>query len=133
MKYISVKWVDGIVVVEPKGPGRCLSGGDETEELDEVLRTLDEEKTRRVVINLGQIGLMTSLALSTLVRARARFAVRGAGIKISNLCDRVNNLFVITKVCFVFDVYPTEREAIASFKAEAHEPVAQAAAGAQGA
>jgi len=119
MSHVSVKWVHDIVVVEPRGSGQGLSGGEETEELQEVLQTLDKEATRHAVINLGRIAIMNSLAMSVLVRAHLRFRARGAEIKLSSLCDRLDALFVITKLRCVFDVYATEREAIDSFKAEA--------------
>jgi len=127
MKHMNVKWVDGIVVIEPKGSGRSLWGGEETEELAEVLDTLDKEATQHALVNLGQITLVNSLALATLVRAHMRFRARGAVIKLSNLSDRLTNVFVITRLCFVFDVYETEREAIESFKLDVRDQPEQPA------
>lgn len=49
------------------------------------------------------------------IRARDQFIRRGGQVKLCSVDKRIENIFVITKLSMVFDVYPTEEQAIASF------------------
>jgi anti-anti-sigma regulatory factor len=40
---------------------------------------------------------------------------RGGQMKLCSVDKRIENIFVITKLSLVFDVYPNEEQAIASF------------------
>jgi anti-anti-sigma regulatory factor len=40
---------------------------------------------------------------------------RGGQMKLAAVDKKIENIFVITKLSLVFDVYPTEEQAIASF------------------
>jgi anti-sigma B factor antagonist len=104
--------VGNIVVLAPKG---YLTGGDETEELEQAIKTLGDGGNRNLVINLGETQHLNSTALGVLISAHSNYVRRGGQMKLCNVDKRIENIFVITKLSLVFDVYPTEEQAIASF------------------
>ena len=104
--------VGSIVVLSPKG---YLTGGEETEELEQAIRTQSEGGNKHLVINLGETQHLNSTALGVLISAHSSYVRRGGQMKLSSVDKRIENIFVITKLSLVFDVYPNEEQAIASF------------------
>lgn len=101
-----------IAVITPRG---YLTGGDETDELEQAIKTLVEGGNKSLVINLGETQHLNSTALGVLISAHTTYVRRGGQMKLAAVDNRIQNIFVITKLSLVFDVYPTEEQAIASF------------------
>ena len=104
--------VGDVVVLAPKG---YLTGGDETDELEQAIKALGEAGNKHLVINLGETQHLNSTALGVLISAHSSYVRRGGQMKLCSVDQRIQNIFVITKLSMVFDVYPTEEQAIASF------------------
>ncbi len=104
--------VGSIAVLAPRG---YLTGGDETEELEKAIKTLSEAGNKHLVINLGETQHLNSTALGVLISAHSNYVRRGGQMKLCCVDKRIENIFVITKLSLVFDVYPSEEQAIASF------------------
>ncbi len=104
--------VGDIAVVAPKG---YLTGGDETDELERAIKSLGESGNKNLVINLGETQHLNSTALGVLISAHSSYIRRGGQMKLCCVDKRIENIFVITKLSMVFDVYPSEDQAIASF------------------
>ncbi len=104
--------VGDVVVLAPKG---YLTGGDETDELEQAIKSLGEGGNKHLVINLGETQHLNSTALGVLISAHSSYVRRGGQMKLCSVDKRIQNIFVITKLSMVFDVYPTEETAIASF------------------
>lgn len=104
--------VGNIVVLTPKG---YLTGGDETEELEKTIKTLSEGGNKSLVINLGETQHLNSTALGVLISAHSNYVRRGGQMKLCSVDKRIENIFVITKLSYVFDVYSGEDQAIQSF------------------
>ena len=104
--------VGNIVILTPKG---YLTGGDETEELEQAIKQLGESGNRHLIINLGETQHLNSTALGVLISAHSNYVRRGGQMKLCSVDKRIENIFVITKLSLVFDVFATEEQAIASF------------------
>jgi anti-sigma B factor antagonist len=104
--------VGSIVILTPKG---YLTGGDETEELEQALKGLGESGNKHLVINLAETQHLNSTALGVLISAHTNYTRRAGQMKLCSVDKRIENIFVITKLSLVFDVYPNEEQAIASF------------------
>jgi len=104
--------VGDVVVLMPKG---YLTGGDETDELERTIKALGESGNKHLVINLAETQHLNSTALGVLISAHTNYVRRGGQMKLCGVDKRIENIFVITKLSLVFDVYPTEDQAIASF------------------
>jgi len=104
--------VGSIAVLTPKG---YLTGGDETEEFDRAIKALGDSGNKNLVINLGETQHLNSTALGVLISAHQSYVKRGGQMKLCAVDKKIENIFVITKLSLVFDVYPNEEQAIASF------------------
>lgn len=71
-----------------------------------------------IVLDLANLTYMDSSGLGQLVSCHTTALQKGA-VKLANLHKRIQDLLVLTKLYMVFDVYPSESEAIASFVAPA--------------
>ena len=104
--------VGNVVILSPRG---YLTGGDETEELEKTIKSLGESGNKHLVINLADAQHLNSTALGVLIQAHSNYVRRGGQMKLCSVDKRIENIFVITKLSLVFDVYPNEEAAIASF------------------
>jgi anti-sigma B factor antagonist len=112
MSTMKSRQVGAIAILTPKG---YLTGGEETEELERGIKQLGEEGNKHLVINLSETQHLNSTALGVLISAHSNYVRRGGQMKLAAVDKRIENIFVITKLSLVFDVYPTEEQAIASF------------------
>ncbi len=112
MSTMKSRQVGSIAILTPKGH---LMGGEETEEVERAIKKLAEEGNKHLVINLSETQHLNSTALGVLISAHSSYVRRGGQMKLAAVDKRIENIFVITKLSLVFDVYPTEEQAIASF------------------
>jgi anti-sigma B factor antagonist len=112
MKYAKLKRLDHMLVLTPRGQ---FVGGDETEELQQILHDLAAEGNMCLVVNLGETTYISSRALGVLVSGHVNYSKRGARMKICNLSEKTIHVLVITSLLKVFDVHDNEEQAIASF------------------
>lgn len=104
--------VETITILAPKG---YLTGGDETDELERAIKQLGEAGNKHLIVNLSETQHLNSTALGVLISAHSSYVRRGGQMKLCSVDKRIENIFVITKLSLVFDVYPNEEQAIASF------------------
>ena len=110
---LDVRTVGDVTVLTPKG---MLLGGKETDELQAKIRELSEAGNKKLLINLGQTTFMNSVSLGVLIAGHSNYAKRSAQMKLCAVDKKIQNIFVVTKLSLVFDVYDTEAQALASFK-----------------
>jgi anti-sigma B factor antagonist len=104
--------LNDVAVLAPHG---WMMGGDETEALERTIRELVDGGNRRLVIDLGDVSMMNSTALGVLTAARADYRSRGGSIALCRVDAKIQHILLITKLAFLFDVFPDEKEALASF------------------
>ena len=110
--HVKRRTVDSIEILTPRG---YLVGGEETDELEKLIRDLAAANNQRLVINLGETQHINSTALGVLITGHTNYTRRDGKMKLCNVDKRIQNIFVITKLSLVFDVYESEEKAIASF------------------
>lgn len=93
-----------------------LMGGDETREVHEKVKSLIADGLKKVVIDLSKVKWLNSSGLGMLISCLTSLSNAGGGLKIAGATDRVNSLFMITKLITVFETFETTDRAIASFK-----------------
>ena len=103
---------DGIVVVDCAGR---IVFGEETAELRDRIKALTA-KDSRIVMNLADVTYIDSGGLGTLVSVYTTARNVGGAVKLARLTQRVGDLLQITKLLTVFEVYPSEEEAVQSFR-----------------
>ena len=110
---LEVRTVGDVTILTPKG---MLLGGKETDELQGKIRELTEAGNKKLLIDLGKTTFMNSVSLGVLIGGHTSYAKRGAKMKLCAVDKKIQNIFVVTKLSLVFDVYDTEAQALASFK-----------------
>jgi anti-sigma B factor antagonist len=109
---LSSKEVNGITVVGLEG---SVLGGPDATELNDLLHSLAERKKTRVILDLGNVHTMNSSGLSMLIAALTTLKNAGGTLRVAGASEKIENLFVITKLSTVFEMYPTVKKAAASF------------------
>lgn len=105
--------VDGITAMQ--WSGRIVLGEESSMLRDEVKRAL-QDGAKRIVLNLGEVNYIDSSGLGTLVSLHTTALNTGATIKLANLTKRVGDLLQVTKLLTVFEVHPSEYEALEAFR-----------------
>ncbi len=103
---------DGIGLIEVKG---SLVGGDETVEVRQAVAGFIDREYQKLIIDLSKVTYLNSTAIGVLVSAHTSYARKGWQVKLCGINANINNIFVITKLTLIFDVYDTRDEAIKSF------------------
>lgn len=99
----------GVKVLALRGE---FTGGDETDQLRNALAAESEGGTMSMLIDLEDATYLNSTALGVLIAAHSSFVKRGARLGLCNVSKNIENLFVITKLVLVFNVYGSRQEGI---------------------
>ncbi len=93
-----------------------LMGGPESENLRGEVKRLIDEGVKKFVINLHGVPWINSTGLGTLMSVYTSVQRSEGSLKLAHVSDRIQSLFMITKLLTIFDTHPTEQDAIAAFK-----------------
>jgi anti-sigma B factor antagonist len=103
---------DGVTVLELDG--RIVLGEESNAFRERVKALLASGKTK-IVLNMANVTYIDSAGLGTLVALHRSAWSQGATLRLAQLGAKYMGLFQVTKLLTVFDVYPTEAEAVDSF------------------
>lgn len=117
---MKARMVKDVAILCPRG---WLMGGKETDDFEKAVRDLLEEGNRRLIVDLSDVNHMNSTALGAIIGLHTAYLNRQGKMKLCHLDAKIQHILVITKLALVFDVYPNEREAVASFVNEAPSQV----------
>ena len=95
-------------------PRKDLMGGAETREVEQAIREIAEAGPPRIVIDVGRITYLNSTGLGSLVSAHMACKNRQGFLRLANISKRIKNLFIITKLAFVFETFDSVDEALAN-------------------
>jgi len=105
--------VEGITILDLSGE---MYGGPDNMKLVDMVSELIEEKKLDLILNLSKVKWVSSTGIGIMVSARARYAKEGGVIKLMSPNDRVLGILQVTRLNLIFDVFPSEEEALASFE-----------------
>jgi anti-sigma B factor antagonist len=94
-------------------PRKDLMGGEETRVLEQAIRDIVAEGTPKIICDLGRISYLNSTGLGSLVAAHMSCQNRSGFMRLANISKRISNLFIITKLAFVFETFDSVDEAVA--------------------
>ncbi|HXX62939.1 MAG TPA: STAS domain-containing protein, partial [Bacteroidota bacterium] len=69
----------------------------------------------KLLIDLSNVTYVNSTAIGVLVAAQTSYSRKGWHIKLCGMNKNITNIFVITKLTLVFEVYDSRQEAVKSF------------------
>jgi anti-sigma B factor antagonist len=93
-----------------------LMGGDETKEVHEMVKSLLADGLKKVVIDVSKVKWLNSSGLGMLISCLTSVTSAEGKLKIAGATEKINSLFMITKLITVFDSYETVDRAMATFK-----------------
>ena len=106
---------DGVVILEVSGK---IMGGPDSELFTNTLKTLVHQGKKRVVVDLAGVSWVNSTGLGILISGYSTLKRSNGEMKLVNVSDRIDSIFMVTKLYSVFDSYKSEDEGIASFAVE---------------
>jgi anti-sigma B factor antagonist len=108
---ITDRVVDGVAIEALEGR---IVLGEESNALREKIKSLLAAQ-KRIVLNMDNVTYIDSSGLGTLVASHTSARAQGASLKLCNLGSKFQEILQVTKLVTVFEVYPSEAAAIASF------------------
>jgi len=90
--------------------------GDGAVLLRNVIRGLNEQGSKKILLNLHEVKNVDSSGIGELIANYTTLSRDGGQLKLLKLTDKIRDLLVITKLLTVFDAYDDEAEALNSFK-----------------
>jgi anti-sigma B factor antagonist len=103
----------GIGLIKVKG---ALMGGDETDELRRAVAGYVDRQYQKLIIDLSGVTYLNSTGIGVLVSSHTSYSGRNWQIKLCGINKKIDNIFVITKLTLVFDVYESRADAVRSFR-----------------
>lgn len=105
--------IDGdVVVLALKGN---LMGDPETTEFRDKIKSLVRDGFLKIVLDVSKVKWINSSGLGALISALATVNNAGGDLRIANVTEKINSLFMITQLIKVFKSFETIERAIASF------------------
>ena len=101
-----------VVVLALKGK---LMGGPETMAVHEKVKELSENNVTKVVIDLGKVKWMNSSGLGILIGSMTTLKNPGGELKLAAVTEKVQSLFMITKLVTIFDTEDDVETAVKNF------------------
>jgi anti-sigma B factor antagonist len=105
---------EGVRVLSLRGE---FIGGDETDELRNALAKETENETKLLLVDLEDVKYLNSTALGVLISAHTHISKREGKIGLCNISKSIENIFVITKLVLVFNIYDTLEEGLQKIRA----------------
>lgn len=114
MKLSYIDWErNGVFVIALTGR---ITLGEPTGLLRSLVHDALDLGKKAIVLNLREVVHIDSSGLGELVNAHGRVQKAGGRLKLANLSVRTEELLQITKLFTIFEVYPTEDDAVKSFE-----------------
>jgi anti-sigma B factor antagonist len=103
---------DHVAVIEVKG--KVMGGPDATVFQDEV-KALIAKGFKKFIFDLGGVDWMNSSGLGILIGAFTTIKNAEGELKLANVTEKIQSLFMITKLVTIFDSYDSVESALKSF------------------
>ena len=104
---------EGVTIL--KLDGRVVLGMESNAFREQLKSFLSAGKTK-IVLNMEHVTYIDSSGLGALVAAYASAQSKGATLKLAQLGTLFAKMIQMTRLFTVFEVYPTEAEAVRSFR-----------------
>ncbi len=103
---------DGVIVLELSGK---IMGGPDSGLFNDTLKTLIHEGSKNILVDLGRVNWINSTGLGILISGYSTVKKSGGELKLLNPSDRIQSIFMVSKLHTVFTSYQDEDEAVQSF------------------
>lgn len=83
---------------------------------EEIRNVIEPEKNPKLLINFTDVDHLSSAALGKLITIKKRVEALSGQLKLSSIDKQIYDVFRITKLNKIFDIYDTADQARATFK-----------------
>lgn len=109
---ITTNETNGVSVLKLRGRLDLASGAALK---DEIKALLDKEQ-KQIHLNLGEVDFINSSGLGVLVSIMKEIRLNKGRLTLSNLASYVQEIFEITQLSHIFEIFTSEEEAINSYQ-----------------
>lgn len=109
---INIREAGKVTILEPKGKV-AIGKGDV--ELREAIANVVCSGHDKILLNFKAVTRIDSAGLGELVAAHKAVTKEGGSIRLTNMPSKLYNVFGMTQIITIFDVFDDENEALASF------------------
>jgi anti-sigma B factor antagonist len=109
---ITIRQANGITVLDVNGR---ITLGDGGVTLRDAIQNALNAGVRKLIVDMGDVNYMDSSGVGEFTGAYTSAKRVGCDLKLVRLTRKIDDLMQITKLATIFDIYPDEQEAIASF------------------
>lgn len=109
--HVIVSNEGAVTVLKPIGP--LLAG--ELDDLDNNMRRLTKNWTKRVILNMSEVNFVDSAALELICRYQRQLGERGLKLKLSGLNDTTQTALELTRLARRFEIFADTTAAVRSF------------------
>ncbi len=106
---------DNVAVISLDGRLDLASGGT----LKDHMKQQFEKSVTSIHLNLSDVDFINSSGLGALVSIMKEIRLMKGRLTLSNLASYVQEIFEITQLSHIFEIYATEEEALSSFESAA--------------
>lgn len=112
---ITLRECGPVMVLDLKGRLDLASGS----EMKAEVKKLFEKNLTMIHLNMAEVEFINSSGLGSLVSVMKEVRLLKGRFTLSNLASYVQEIFDITQLSHIFEVFPTEKEALSSFQSVA--------------
>jgi len=109
---LNIKEYNDITVIGVKGN---LMGGPETVAIHEKVKELIENDSKKIIIDLSKVKWMNSSGLGTMMGCLTSLKNAEGELKLCGVTEKVQSLFMMTKLITIFETCATVEDAVAAF------------------
>jgi len=106
------KIVDDIIIVTLKG--KLILQAD-TDQLHEHIKSVLDRDVKKIILNLKNLSRISSLGIGAILRALTIVREANGDLRLTGLDTNIKNIFEITKLIGVIQIYDQIDQAMASF------------------
>ncbi len=81
----------------------------------ELFSLVDVENRHKLLLNFANVEFLSSAALNKLIRLDKNIKDAKGSLRLSNLRPQISQIFEITRLTQIFQIFDTEAEALAGF------------------
>ena len=82
---------------------------------EQLFSLVDEAGRRKILLNFGNVEYLSSAALAKLITLNKKVQQMGGRLILCNIDTQIYEVFEITKLNKLFNIYPAEQEALQAF------------------
>ena len=109
---VSTRQVGGVTIIDFRGR---IAFGEGNTKLRETINNLSAAGVNKVLLNLKEVDFVDSSGIGEMVKGHMTLRKMGGQMKLTTLSKTVNDLLQATALNKLFEIYPDESAAVASF------------------